>query len=69
MNIIDNGVGFDADNALSFSNGEGLMNMRQRAEILDAELEIQSAPLAGCNISLMLNINNGSESAYKDSHS
>jgi signal transduction histidine kinase len=69
MKIEDNGIGFDADNVLSFSNGEGLMNMRQRSEVLNADLEIKSAPGLGCKISLTLNITNGSEFAHQDSYS
>lgn len=69
MLVHDNGVGFDAENALSFSNGEGLMNMRQRTEVLEAELDIQSAPMAGCTVTLTINITNGGEFANKDSHS
>lgn len=55
LSISDDGDGFDAASLLK--KGEqhiGLHIMRERAQRLTAELDIQSAPGAGCTISLQL---------------
>ena len=47
--IEDNGVGFDAEKA-GKSSRLGLLGMRERAEMLDGELNIESSPGAGTTI-------------------
>ncbi|MDB6027415.1 MAG: Two component regulator propeller domain protein [Verrucomicrobiales bacterium] len=47
MTINDNGTGFDAGAA---SNGNGLKNLRRRAEKMNGSLEIKSAPGSGTSI-------------------
>lgn len=53
MAISDNGIGFDAKLSTQM-NGLGFRNMKQRAELLNARIDIQSAPLKGCSITLQL---------------
>lgn len=52
MSIKDNGEGFNKEEVLV--DGIGLMNMRERAHMLHANLEIDSAPGKGCTITLAL---------------
>lgn len=53
INISDNGKGFDAH---AEHTGNGIYNMRKRAEEIGAELEIKSEPGKGTSISLRLAI-------------
>lgn len=53
MEIEDNGKGFDAINALA---GNGLKNMKQRAELCSGHLEIISADGKGTRVSLTIPI-------------
>ncbi len=52
--LSDNGKGFDT--ALE-SNGIGLQNMKRRAEMIDALLDIQSEPGKGTSLTLKLKFN------------
>ena len=56
MNISDNGVGFDQEKTMSY-NGIGLVNMYQRAELLNGNINIRSEPFAGSTITLTINHN------------
>ena len=49
LNIIDNGVGFDVNVA---DNGNGLINMRKRADAMKGKITIKSQPSAGTQILL-----------------
>lgn len=49
LNIADNGIGFNANDPV---NGNGLMNMRKRAELLGGTITIQSQPGQGTGIRL-----------------
>jgi signal transduction histidine kinase len=49
--ITDNGSGFDT---VGRSNGNGLLNLRNRLEQLHGRCELQSAPGAGTTVSLQL---------------
>ncbi len=51
MKIQDNGIGFDLNNA---DSGNGLTNMRKRAQSLRAGLTIQSQPGVGTQVSLVV---------------
>lgn len=51
MKITDDGVGFDRDSE-DFTNGLGFQNMKQRAALLGAELEVNAAPGKGCIVVL-----------------
>ncbi len=53
ISIRDNGKGFDVENV---KRGNGLGNMKQRANGLGADFDIQSEPGEGCFISLKLKI-------------
>ena len=53
MTISDNGKGFDIDGIFSKSvsgNGNGLVNIRYRAEILDGQCNIESSKGNGTEI-------------------
>jgi signal transduction histidine kinase len=50
VQIDDAGTGFDARTALADPQSSGLRNMRERAELLGADLTIESAPGAGTQI-------------------
>lgn len=49
--IEDNGRGFSVDTAL---NGLGLINMRERATLIGAKIDVASAPLQGTHISVTI---------------
>jgi signal transduction histidine kinase len=49
MNIVDNGIGFDEK---SIKSGNGLGNMRKRAESLGGEINIESQKQEGTKIRL-----------------
>lgn len=51
--VEDNGKGFNANNA---KTGNGLMNMKQRAEKWNAEIMVHSAPETGTSVSLNMKI-------------
>ena len=50
MKVKDNGSGFNIDNAKN--KGIGLANMRERANLMNGELNITSMPDVGCAITL-----------------
>jgi PAS domain S-box-containing protein len=55
MTVRDNGVGFDIKQAVKRSEGKGslgLMSMRERAELIDADLKIDSEPGKGTKVCL-----------------
>ncbi|WP_374458726.1 sensor histidine kinase [Chryseobacterium taeanense] len=52
LNIKDDGVGFDASNAKS--NGIGLTNMKNRAEIIGAEFSLESRENLGTTLNIIL---------------
>ena len=53
LSISDNGKGFDVE---SHSQGNGLMNMRKRSELLNGSIDIQSAQGEGTKIILKVSI-------------
>jgi signal transduction histidine kinase len=53
LHIKDDGVGFDLS---TIRNGNGLNNMRRRAESIEALLSIESAPGKGTKITVQLNV-------------
>lgn len=53
LNILDNGKGFDTQTG---SSGNGLRNMKERADNLRGKLELKSSPAAGTEILLLLPI-------------
>ncbi|TDQ11373.1 sensor histidine kinase [Pedobacter metabolipauper] len=55
LTVSDNGKGFDASNLNS--EGSGLLNMRQRAELINAVIEVNSRPGKGCKTILVMEIN------------
>lgn len=56
MKLSDNGKGFDADSCLQRQEGNGLQNMRKRAEEIGGKLEIQAAEGAGTSIELRVRL-------------
>ncbi len=60
--VADNGSGFDKDEAIS-RNGSGLKNIRNRANLIGATVEIKSSPGNGSEIKVSLN---PSEQPYVD---
>jgi two-component system sensor histidine kinase DegS len=60
MIIHDNGIGFDVENiSRSYSTREslGLVSMMERAELIDADLSIESAANEGTKVTLSLKVN------------
>jgi PAS domain S-box-containing protein len=53
LEVVDNGIGFSPPEAIAH-NGLGLIGMRERANLLDAQLVIESAPGQGCLVRLTL---------------
>ena len=51
LKMDDNGIGFDMDNIQAY-NGNGMINMRERAKEMSAELNIESALSKGTAINL-----------------
>lgn len=51
LSIKDDGVGFDT---MSVKKGIGIMNIRNRVELLGGSVQINSAPGEGCEVLLML---------------
>ena len=51
MSVVDNGCGFDQ--AAVGSNTYGLTAMRERAALIDAELEVRSAPGEGTRVQVL----------------
>jgi PAS domain S-box-containing protein len=59
MLISDNGVGFNVKEAVKKSGGKGslgLMSMRERADLINADLKIESLPGQGTRVILKANI-------------
>ena len=55
MEVSDNGTGFDVEEALDRSSGKGslgLMSMRERAALINADFKIESAPGKGTKVIL-----------------
>ena len=50
LTIADDGRGFDADSGKTQGGGWGLKTMRERAQTIDADLRIDSAPGRGTRI-------------------
>jgi signal transduction histidine kinase len=48
--VEDDGVGFDASDHATMEKGLGLMGMRERAALIGATLEIESAPGNGTTV-------------------
>lgn len=61
LSIMDDGIGFDPENYKQNSNfvssGFGLMNIKERVELLNGELHINSSPNLGTRISLFIPLN------------
>jgi signal transduction histidine kinase len=51
LSVRDNGKGFSVK---QFSTGNGLLNMKSRAEEMNATIKIESEPGSGTNIELIL---------------
>lgn len=54
LRICDTGVGFDVHASLSPPRGWGLAGMRERAESLDGEFKLQSAPGQGTTVEVII---------------
>ncbi|NLY67219.1 MAG: sensor histidine kinase [Tissierellia bacterium] len=57
VTIIDNGIGFEYDKSCKDElsiRGYGLMNMKERVELLGGKINIKSAPLEGTRISFYI---------------
>lgn len=65
VEIEDNGVGFDVDAVTASYDRRGslgLVNMRERAELIEGTLRIQSVPGRGTKITIALPLRSGAES-------
>ena len=49
LRVSDDGIGFNADEP---DEGQGLVNMRRRAEAIDGEFELSSSPGKGTVVGL-----------------
>ncbi len=54
LEIRDDGLGFDPAREAASARGNGLANMRRRAELLGGRLDLQSAPGQGTGLSLTM---------------
>lgn len=55
LSIVDNGRGFDLTEVASrHSRNLGLISMRERAELIDAQFQVTTAPSQGTRISLVI---------------
>jgi two-component system sensor histidine kinase DegS len=60
VRVKDNGKGFDADNIIKTKKaggGFGLLNMKERAELIGGKVEILSSPGQGTELLLEINLN------------
>ena len=57
INICDNGIGFSTDE-VTYVSQYGLMGMYERAQLIGAEIQINSAPFAGTTIHIQIPIKN-----------
>lgn len=55
VSIKDNGTGFDAEAIKNSSKGIGLINMEQRAKLINGIFDIQSTPNTGTSINIKVN--------------
>jgi len=51
LEVTDNGIGFDVDRMLATGAGQGVVNMRQRAQQSDGSVSIRARPNRGSTIS------------------
>jgi len=51
LDVLDDGKGFDLDQAEKRRSGMGLLSMRERVSLVDGELTIRTAPRDGTAIS------------------
>ncbi len=64
ISIRDDGIGFEQDeNGMPFKQGLGMQNMRRRAEILEAQLEISTQPGTGTQLVVIVPISSQRETA------
>lgn len=54
FSVRDNGIGFDVDDHEHFGERLGLQGMRERADMVEAELKIDSVPGQGTNLQLVM---------------
>ncbi|MEA5024564.1 hypothetical protein SDC9_20787 [bioreactor metagenome] len=67
--IEDDGVGFSVEGTLNQNDGKGsfgLLGMRERAELIGGEINIQSVANMGTRISLKLNLPDLEEESYEE---
>jgi signal transduction histidine kinase len=50
LTIRDTGLGFDAENAMKGSSGLGLTSMRERLNLVNGQLSINSQPSQGTSV-------------------
>jgi len=55
LSIKDNGIGFDTKNSSAY-NGNGMVNIRERAKEINAELNIESSSNQGTTVALKFNL-------------
>ena len=56
IHIVDDGKGFDLQEAMAHDGHYGLMNMRERARLLDGVLEIIAMPGQGTRVIVIIPI-------------
>ncbi|WP_010499451.1 sensor histidine kinase [Paenibacillus elgii] len=64
ITVSDNGVGFSTDNIdkkIAHGSHYGLMGMRERVELLEGRMDIESAPGAGTKLSMVIPIKSESK--------
>jgi signal transduction histidine kinase len=59
LTMKDDGVGFDptCKVAANIDSGRGLANMERRAKLLGADLDVQSSPNEGTQLTLKMSLN------------
>jgi signal transduction histidine kinase len=57
IRIRDNGAGFCTEDVHFTSNGSGLINMKKRAQVINARLQIESKLQNGTTVKIVLPLN------------
>ncbi|MXV52268.1 hypothetical protein GS399_14920 [Pedobacter sp. HMF7647] len=61
LTVEDDGLGFNAGEILKNCEGNGLKNIRNRASLIGASMDVNSSPNEGCQITISLNPSGNSQ--------